>query len=285
MLQATAKVIEFPIVEKVAVSLPDRPMDVSVIHIHHGIVKRGTLNTKLPYGASLETFFTAAPKPLMADSILSAVVEVSARCAPWVRVVMGPRIWSWVREGSDTVDCRTKVRIIDGRLAYEHGGVAWGRPFVPEGADELVMLKSWTNIPYALEILHHELWHVLEYYISPEDLDFITATVGHGLPMPGIYLDSQVERRARCYESYARARDEGWRPVRVMGTPVSRTDRIFEYVYSGQLAADVTAKRRIHARLLPGQAPVRAVVREIGFQGIAAGTAYCWFAGRLWGFW
>jgi hypothetical protein len=247
------------------VTLPERPINISVIQIHHGVTKHGNVNSKLPAKADGRCFFIPAPRMVHSSETLEAIKEVATRCAPWVRVITGPRLWSWNKEGRDE-SAFGRVRVVNGRLAHEHGGVAWSSD--DDKGNELIMVGTFGGTAKIVGCVHHEVWHAVEFHLSSQDFHFVSATVEHGASRPGFYLASSVERRARCYQAYACARDENWRPLSVMGIPMSRIDRIFEYVYNGGLARDVTAGRPVVTRMLPGHRAARAVVRELGWQGI-----------------
>jgi hypothetical protein len=95
------------------------------------------------------------------------------------------------------------------------------------------------------------------------------------MPLPGVYLHSAVERRARLYESWASARDEGWRPLAIGGWPVRRLDRVLLYVHGGGLARDIA--RRGAAREQAG--PLHRAARQC----LACGQAlFVWPLCLLW---
>ena len=257
-----------------------RPIDISVYLIHQGRVAKRTVNTRLPYGIDSTRFLPAELMP-DAEVTLELVRSVATRCVPWVKVVVGPRPWCDVEPGNDLSSFR-RVRILpDGRQIYELGGQAFRRGEVPDGEAEVILVSSWTSPTGALGILHHETWHVVESHVHEADFDAVNAVVGRGVALPGTYMDSALERRARTYEKWACAYDEGWRPVCLLGIPVSRVDRIFLSVYRGDLAADLAAGRPVAERLFPGERAVRAVTAaigqvwsELGWQGIlVAGLA------------
>jgi hypothetical protein len=149
------------------VNLPERPIDITVTQIHQGIIKKGTVNSRLPLRVNGGTFFMPAPRMAYAAETLEAVAEVATRCAPWVRVIVGPRIWSWNHEDSDE-SAFARVRIIDGRLAHDHGGVAWSSM---QKGDELIMMGSFAGTAKVTCCLHHEIWHAVEYHLASEDLN------------------------------------------------------------------------------------------------------------------
>ena len=262
-------------------ALPDRPTDIVVSMIHRGRIVRGTVNTKLPYGVGDTTRFYPAPRMPCADETLVAVKEVADRCVPWVKVFVGPRLWCYTLPGDDlSAFIRLSVSP-DGRSIHEIGGQAFSRPHVPEGSPEVIITKGWSGTIGALATLHHEIWHIVEYHVAAGDFEAVDAVAEAGHPLPGYYLKSYAERRARLYQNWACSYDEGWRPVSLCGTPVSRVDRVFLSVYRNDLSADISAGRPAPERLFPGEKTVRALVAaarqvrcELGWQGILlAGVA------------
>ncbi len=103
----------------------------------------------------------------------------------------------------------------------------------------------------ALATLWHELWHALEYYLPPGDLAAVDRAAAGGIALPGAYLDSAIERRARLAESWLSAYGEGWRPAALLGWPLRRVDRILLHLHSGRLARDVARYGAGRSRLGP----------------------------------
>jgi hypothetical protein len=224
----------------------------TVAMIQEGRVSMGTTRSRMP---SERTWFGRGVLP-HAEDTLAAMREVATRCVPWVRVYVGPRLWS-IADSEEDFACRSVVADLpDGRKAYEHNGVA----LLTKGA---IMVSAKATLPWVMATLHHEIWHEVERNaLSREDIEAVTAAVRSGQQRPGGYLDSVYERRARAYEWWACAYDEGWRPVSVAGVPVDRVDRVFLYVYSGSLARD---RRNGAARpqRLPGVHEVRVAGRML----------------------
>lgn len=260
---------------------PERPTDIAVSMIHRGRIGRGTVNTRLPYDIGEKTRFYPAPRMSCADETLEAIKGVADRCVPWVKVLVGPRVCSYNQPGEDLSAFRRAGVSPDGRPIHEIAGQAFSRPHVPDGSPEVILATNWTSATGALSTLHHEIWHVVEYHVAAGDFGAVDAVAGAGCPLPGDYLGSNFERRARLYENWACACDEGWRPVSLFGIPVSRIDRVFLAIYRGDMAADIAAGRPAPERLFPGEKTVRAMVAavrqiwgELGWQGIMlAGVA------------
>ena len=189
------------------------------------------------------------------DDKVALVGELLARCAPWVRAYVGPRLWE-VMDVECPVEPGRYYRMHDGKMAAENGGVALVE-------HDVILVAITCSLPYVRDTLHHEIWHVADLRaggLNQEDVAAVDASVARGVAQPTAYLNSAWERRARAYAAWAVAYDEGWRPAAILGIPLSRTDRVFGYVYSGSYARDVAARRRIRPRLLPGQAAARRAI-------------------------
>lgn len=259
---------------KSAVVMPTRPTDISVNLIQGGRMRQGTVSTRLPYDMWDRSRFFPAPRLPCATETLEAVRNLATRCVPWVQVLVGPRLWSYNDPEDDlTAFCNLMVSP-DGRIMHEIGGQAWSRPHVPDGSPEAILLSIWGSTKGALSIFHHEAWHVVEYHLAPEDFDVVDAAVGAGHAMLGKYLDSAIERRARVYQAWANAHDEGWRPTTLFGVPLSRVDRVFLSDYRGDVAADRAAGRPSPARFSPAKRPLgRRCGAPRGFGANAGGRA------------
>ena len=105
-----------------------RPVDVAVHRICGGRVRSGTVRSRLPSCVTRSRFEAGPLMPQGAD-VLTAVVSTVTRCAPWLRVYVGPRLWSeCAADDTDAYACRATLRPLpDGRVQYEHHGLAyWG---------------------------------------------------------------------------------------------------------------------------------------------------------------
>lgn len=208
--------------------------DMAVHEIHRGRVRTGSTRTRLPACADGLSWYEPGVTPHAAET-LAAVVAVATRCAPWVRLYLGPRLWS-VCDTADADDyaCRPTVRHLPGgRTEYEHHGRACWH-------DGVILCTSAARLPAAMATLHHEVWHEVERTrLAAADVAAVDRAATRGDPRPGDYLACAVERRARLYESWACAWDEGWRPASVLGWPIRRVDRVCVYVHGGGLARDV----------------------------------------------
>ena len=253
-----------------------RPTDRAVYLVHRGRVGRGTVRSRMQGSVRRWTQFVPAARMVHAAATLDAVRQVATRCAPWLRVYLGPQLWSFAGEGEDVTAFADVRDLPDGRSIHRIGGQAWRD-------DGVVLVSGWGSTSSALAILHHEIWHVIEDDLDPEDKAAIGAEVSRGIPFPGTYLDSLTERRARAYDAWASAQDEGWRPATLWGVPLRRVDRIWSYVYGGGLAADKAAGRPIKPRLLPGQAATRSTCCAVGATAKAVmGNALAWPLVVLW---
>ena len=233
-------------------------MDDAVHMIHRGRIVHGTVLSRLPECVRGRSWYEPGVVPHAAET-LAAVVAVVTRCAPWVRVYLGPRLWS-VCDTADADDyaCRPVVRhLLDGRTEYEHHGRScWD--------DGVILCTSAARLPAALATVHHEIWHEVERVrLSAADVAAVDRAAARGDPRPGDYLASAVERRARLYESWACAWDEGWRPASLIGWPLRRVDRVCSYVHSGRLALDVSRGRVVLPRVGPAGMACRWVASSV----------------------
>ncbi len=221
-------------------------MDDAVHLIHRGRIVHGTVRSRLPECVDGVSWYEPGVVP-HAPEALAAVAAVVTRCALWARVYVGPRLWS-VAATADVADydCRPTVRHQpDGRTEYEHHGRAcWG--------DRVILCTSAARLPAVLATVHHEVWHEVEHTcLSAADVAAVDCAAARGDARPGEYLASAVERRARLYEAWASAHDEGWRPAALLGWPLRRVDRVCAYVHSGALARDVARGRAVRSRVGP----------------------------------
>ena len=224
-------------------ALAPRPINVTVYEICGGRVRHSSVRSALPVHG---TRFVGAPRMPHATDTLAAVRDVATRCAPWLRVYLGPALWTVADDGEDVSAC-SEIRILtDGRVVYRLGGQAWtGRG--------VVLVGAWCSTQRAVSVLHHEVWHAVELRLAVADFVLVDRAAARGVPMPGSYLASAVERRARLYSAWGSAYDEGWRPGTIGGWPVRRLDRIFAYVHGGGMARDIA--RRGVAREQTGPLP------------------------------
>lgn len=222
--------------------------DVVVRHVHRGRVTTGTVRSRLPACVS-RTWFEPGPVMPHAVSVQAAVVTTATRCAPWLHVLLGPRLWSSCpADDRDDYACRAVWRRVGDTVHYEHRGLAcWNAGVLLVAAADL--------LPGVMAVLHHEVWHAVERHgLASADVEAVDRAAALGVPQPGAYLSSAVERRARLYESWACAWDEGWRPASVLGWSLRRVDRVCWYVHGGGLARDVSR----HGAGLPQHGPARA---------------------------
>lgn len=217
-----------------------RPVDVSVWKWRGGDTVAGTVRSPLPLPFRGQIFFSPAPQMPHADQAREAALAAVSRCAPWCTVYVGPRLWSFADPEEDLSAFRDMHRLRDGRVVHGLGGQAWirGRSLA---APDTILLAAWASPRALLATMHHELWHVLEKYLSNEAASVIDAAVAAGSPAPGGYLDSIVERRARLYQHWASAMDEEY-SVLGSGTPFRLLDAVFWHAYSGGLARELAAR-------------------------------------------
>ena len=207
--------------------------DTAVHEIHQRRVRTGTVRTRLPMCS--DSWYEPGPVMQHADAVLNSLRETATRCVPGIRVFLGPRLWRRRdADGDDSYTCRPNVRQTpDGEIEYEHHGLACYE-------SKIILVAPACRLPSAMNIIHHEIWYSCEHlYLHPDDIEIVSMSVASGIPQPGAYLDSASERRARQYESWASAVDEGWRPPVLFGWPLRRIDRVYAYVHGGRLARDL----------------------------------------------
>jgi hypothetical protein len=204
------------------------------------------------------------------EATQAAVAEIATRCAPSIKVIMGLRLWSALRDREDIASFARTKHLSDGGVAYEHYGAAWTRTNVPAGEAPMIMIAMNRGTAHVTSTMHHEIWHAVEWNLAAVDRNAVHVQSHRGVQLPGTYLDSCVERRARMYQHWAAAYAEGWRPPMVMGIPMNHVDRVFLHVYSGALARRMASGRRPLPHAIPGVAPCRRVLSEIGWQGLMA---------------
>ncbi len=183
-----------------------------------------------------------------------------------------PRPGAGHADVDDAVHVIHRGRVITGtvrsRLPACVEGLSWYEPgVVPHAAEALAAVAEVATrcVPWARVYLGPRI------FSATETADVVDRAAARGQPRPGQYLDSAVERRARLYECWASAWDEGWRPVAVLGRPLRRVDRVCAYVRSGRLARDVARGRNVLPRLGPVCLACRWVVAAVSHP--AAGAA------------
>jgi hypothetical protein len=224
----------------------ERATDSSVYEIVAGKVRRGTIRTRLPEQCRESGVFFA-PAPLMPylDAKIAVITEIVSRCAPWLHVLAGPALRK-TADGPlpDLSAFREVDQGADGRLTYSVSGCAWHFDGQSHGQSPLIAIRTALGLTLVKSTVHHELWHAIEEHLSDEELAIVTAAALKGDPMPGSYLDSAVERRARLYEHFASYIDFGGACATVNGQIALPLQGVFWRVYSGELSRDVTTGRQ-----------------------------------------
>ncbi|WP_147276000.1 hypothetical protein [Pelagibacterium lacus] len=172
-----------------------------------------------------ETYGLPGPVPTDAWHVLDHAVSVIHRVTPWATVIAAPTL---VAEATyDDYPCREFLRRRDSEKNYVKLG---GRSFGNEGLIAL-SLYSWSG--YLISTAYHEAWHQLERILDKKILDEID---GHLIPLSwgSAYMDSMVERRARCFETWAMRFEEGMPGLRLS----SQVDAIFDAAATGEIAKE-----------------------------------------------
>jgi hypothetical protein len=245
-------------------------IDENLVCFHHGLSYYGNLRSHLPPDIPVTYWFSSTLKMADYDEVIGKVRSTVERCAPWAEVIIGPKLFRIAEEGSDITRFEERYSLESG-IAHTMGGVVIGR--------RAILLSTWG----AKNVVHHELWHFLEHYVDPDDLDFFNTSLGDPEGNEA-YWDSLIERRARYYEAWVLRYEAGILPKSICGIPVKRLDRIMLAAYSGRLSREYTDGRPSPARLLPGERLVRTVIGDIGWPGVALATAAIAFVLQRGGF-
>lgn len=166
----------------------------------------------LPCDLGCNSVLMPGPAGREDEAAAVAIVEAVRRCAPWCQVFTAP----WVKVDDE-----------------ELGGV-----HVVRDSIQTVAIGTQQGVRNALRVSHHEIWHAAEWKMSEDAVGAVDALARKGRVWPGDYLSAPTERRARLYEGWASARDEGWSPACRDGTstPIMRADQVMDLVYSGRFA-------------------------------------------------
>jgi hypothetical protein len=220
-----------------AVPEAGQAVDLVVRRIHRGEIRTGTVRTGLPAAMAGQSWWEPGPVRQHTSAAVDAVADVVSRCAPWLRVYVGPALWQMMPEGRDPSEYREVRRLPDGKLAARIAGQAWSE------IGALLVATAHLSMTGVVDTVHHEVWHAVEHRLSPTAWSVVDSAVAAGRGYPSAYLDSALERRARLYAAWACAVDEGL-PTIVdtrSGLPMGEVESVFAHVYSGRLAAAVAA--------------------------------------------
>lgn len=197
-----------------------------VYHIERGHVRELNYMDRLalPTYTGTLLFQSGNINPTKTEWKIDQVLRTVARCAPWVRVYAGPRIF---------LQCST-----DG-ISNPAGVAALSNdPELPSA----ILMRLDLNLRAFRSTLHHEIWHAVENdALNSRTVARLTKAVRLGTEYDGdAYLVSDIERRARAYQAYASLRDE-MPEMRFASAPSKPEEdlslaEIFEAVYSGDLA-------------------------------------------------
>ena len=88
--------------------------DDAVHLIHRGRIIRGTVRSRLPGCVEGLSWYEPGTVP-HGPEMLAAVALTVTRCAPWVRLYLGPRLWSaCATADAGDYDCRAVLRHLPG---------------------------------------------------------------------------------------------------------------------------------------------------------------------------
>lgn len=187
---------------------------------------RRALPMRVPCGAVL------SPGPIAAGTLdmLPAAAEIVERVAPWASVQLAPAVWNVDEDGDSSYaalysTARRTGR--DGTRYYRVNGLAW----TSDGqAHSCVSLQPPHRL---LPIIHHELFHNVSKRLTAEAHAVLDAAVaGTPIEYPGEYAGRAEERKARFYEHFASALDEGMRIPLMPGS----AEEILYGIYRGDWA-------------------------------------------------
>lgn len=152
--------------------------------------------------------------------------DTVARCLPWVRLAVA---WSIEAQGTCS----------DGYTAEGAAGMAG---YTAQG-DDLIVVSA-REIAFA-ELLHHEVWHVAERYLSDGAHQAVAAAC-RAHPTADELMSLPHEVRAEAYALWAAARDYA-HPASLPPLPRDALSReqVFAAVYSGNFGREVV---RVGAR-------------------------------------
>ena len=148
-----------------------------------------------------------------AGASLAAVSAILDRCVPWCSCYLAPYVE------------------LDGQTVLGCAG----------GAGRYLAVSLSSGVLSSTATAHHEVWHASECVLRSDLVARVESAAAMGLPRDGAYHADPEERRARLYEAWACATDEGL-PVSTWsasGVPVCPVVAVLHHVYSGGLAADV----------------------------------------------
>lgn len=184
-----------------------------------------TARAPLAIGRAESTFGLPGPVPVEAWVVLDHVVQIIHRITPWAVVYAVPTLV--FEHCPDGYPCREVIRRKDYDKDYARAG---GLSFNDEGIIALSLYNYGTNL---ISTAYHEAWHQLEKFLDKNILDEID---GHLIPISwgSGYLDSMIERRARCFETWCMRFEEGMPGLRLS----SRVDEIFDAAATGEIGRE-----------------------------------------------
>jgi hypothetical protein len=213
------------------------------------------------------------PGDLRADTaeVLPLLAEIADRVAPWVEVHIVP---AFLRVASDSDIAADFPHYVAACRRYScYGGTAFKE-------HDFILLAS-CGPTGMLQILAHELLHMMWQHLSDEAINVLTDAVANGLAWPGDYLANTEERVARMFEAWVWGFAEGM-PPRLIRDRLS-VDGIFDAIWSGSLAdglirsGDVEVPEAVKRRR--GLLPKPVAVPEMGLADRAVEVVLEWLTG------
>lgn len=168
--------------------------------------------------------------------MLPQLAEIQRRIAPWTRLYLAPEVWHATAgdaEPGGYADLYTEQRReIGGREYYRCNGFAWRHG----GRDYSVSALAQPHL--ISRTLYHELFHNISGYLSADAHALLDVAVSRGPQFPGEYAGQPEERKARLFECFATALDEGFTCRYELGS----AEEILGRIYTGEVAREIQSK-------------------------------------------
>lgn len=186
-----------------------------------------TTRAPLQIGQTGDVFGLPGPVPADAWGMLEYAVAIVQRITPWTTVYAAPIVV--ISAPPDDYPCREIILRKDSNKDYVKAG---GLSFDMEG---IVALSLASSGVYLIETAYHESWHQLEKILDNNVLDEIDSGL---VPTSwgSAYLDSMIERRARCFQVWCMHFEEGMSARRL----TTRIDEIFDAAATGEVSREWT---------------------------------------------
>lgn len=177
-----------------------------------------------------------SPLAVRAD-VLERIAAVADRTAPWATFWLGPVLWTL----NDPEDAHL-ADVCEQR--QDRLGRSWKRSLGAAYSGVETAYLTLCSPMRTAAVLHHEAFHLAEYFLSDDERAAMDAAVAAGAAWGDQYTDSLVERRARLYEHFASVMDEGMPPF----ASDSDAIKLMWSVYAGDFGREVMAAKANQAK-------------------------------------